>query len=132
MERYADRLEKQVVEILDPHQKGHPITYNHYFTETIQKARKEHAKKDQARQLNAFFKIKPDTGSSYVSPHQGFHTGDLLEALNQRTEADMDRYACSEAVDCMEAYYKVSANVNSPAKTKFARISVQKPIEIRL
>ena len=118
MERYADQLESKVTEILRPHQKGHPITYNHYFTETIQKARKEHAKKDQARQLNAFFKIKPDMGSSHVSSHQGFHTGDLLEALNQRTEADMDRYACSEAVDCMEAYYKVSTEVNPPNKSR--------------
>ena len=121
MERYADRLEVKVAEILDPHQKGHPITYNHYFTETIQKARQEHAKKDQARRLNAFLKIKPDMGSSYVNPHQGFHTGDLLEALNQRTEADMDRYACSEAVDCMEAYYKVSTNVNSSCKKEICQ-----------
>lgn len=119
--RYADRLTKKVAEILDPHQKGHPITYNHYFTETIQKARKEHAKKDQARQLNAFFKIKPDMGSSYISPHQGFHMGDLLEALNQRIEADMDRYACSEAVDCMEAYYKVSAKVISSCKDEICQ-----------
>lgn len=108
MERYAHQLERKVAEILRPHQKGHPITYNHYFTETIQKARKEHAKKDQSRQLNAFFKINPEMGSCYVDTHQGFHTEDLLNALSQQTEADMDRYACSEAVDCMEAYYKVS------------------------
>jgi len=115
MEKYTAQLERKVEEIIRPHQQGHPITYNHYFTETIQKARQEHAKKDQARQLNAFFKIKPDMGSSYVQ-HGGFHTGQLLEALNQRTEADMDRYACSEAVDCMEAYYKVGTRRQSPSK----------------
>ena len=113
MEKYADRLKSKVAEILCPHQKGHPITYNHYFTETIQKARKAHAKKEQARQLNAFFKLKPELGSTLINAHQGFSTGDLLEALNQRTEADMDRYACSEAVGCMEAYYKVSAKHRS-------------------
>jgi len=118
MERYADQLERKVAEILRPHQKGHPITYNHYFTETIQNARKEHAKRDQIRQLNVFFKIKPEKGSSYVDHHQGFYTEALLEALNQRTEADMDRYACSEAVDCMEAYYKVSTEVNLPNKSR--------------
>jgi len=63
MEKYAAQLERKVKEIIRPHQHGHPITYNHYFSETIQKARQEHAKKDQARQLNAFSKIKPDTGS---------------------------------------------------------------------
>jgi len=115
MEKYAAELRRKVMEIMRPHQKGHPITYNHYFTETIQKARQEHAKKDQARQLNAFFKIKPDMGPSYVHP-QSFHTGELLDALNQRTEADMDRYACSEAVDCMKAYYKVGTRRQSTPK----------------
>ncbi len=129
MEMYAAQLERKVAEIMRPHQKGHPITYNHYFTETIQKARQEHAKKDQARQLNIFFKIKPDMGSSYVINHQGFYTGELLEALNQRNEADMDRYACSEAVDCMEAYYKVSTVVNHPRKTFVASIFVEKPLQ---
>ncbi len=57
-------------------------------------------------------------GSSYVDNHQGFYTGELLEALNHRTEADMDRYACSEAVDCMEAYYKVSTEVNPPNQSR--------------
>lgn len=31
----------------------------------------------------------------------------LLESLTHSTAADMDRYACSEAIDCMKAYYKV-------------------------
>lgn len=115
MEKYAAQLERKVKEIIRPHQQDHPITYNHYFIETIQKARQEHAKKNQARQLNAFFKIKPDTSSSYVQ-HGDFHIGQLLKALNQRTEADMNRYACSEAVDCMEAYYKMGTRRQSPFK----------------
>jgi hypothetical protein len=97
----------KVSEIMRPHQKGHPITYNHYFTETIQKARQEHEKKNMIRPLNAFFKLKLQTTSFYI-PSQTFNTADLLDALTQRTEEDPDRYACSEAVDCMEAYYKVS------------------------
>ena len=123
MERYTNQLERRVAAILRPHQKGHPITYNHYFTETIQKARREHENKNQARQLNAFFNINPETGSDYVNTHRGFHTEELLNTLSQQTEADMDRYACSEAVDCMEAYYKVSTEVirhksRSPSKVR--------------
>lgn len=112
MERYSKQLETKVQEIIRPHQEGHPITYNHYFTQTIQKARQEHAKKDQARRLNAFFQIRPEMGSSFVRAHQGFNTGDLVDALNPPNEADMDRFACSEAVYCMEAYYKVRAIIN--------------------
>ena len=115
MERYSKQLEMKVQEIIRPHQEGHPITYNHYFTQTIQKARQEHAKKDQARRLNAFFKIRPESGPSYVNSHHGFNTGELLDASNQPTEADMDRFACSEAIYCMEAYYKVRAVINRVA-----------------
>jgi len=32
----------------------------------------------------------------------------LVNALTLRTEPDMNRFACSEALDCMEAYYKVA------------------------
>jgi hypothetical protein len=31
----------------------------------------------------------------------------LLDALMEHNDPDMNRYACSEALDCMEAYYKV-------------------------
>ena len=50
------------------------------------------------------------------TPSWFWDTGQLLKALNQRTEADMDRYACSEAVDCMEAYYKVGTRRQSPSE----------------
>lgn len=62
-----------------------------------------------ARRLNAFFKLRPDAHGSYIQP-QVLNTGDLLDALTKQTEENMDRYACSEAVDCMEAYYKVSCD----------------------
>lgn len=39
--RYRDMTAKVVVELLMPHQKGHPITHNHYFTETIQNMREK-------------------------------------------------------------------------------------------
>jgi hypothetical protein len=49
----------KVSEIMRPRQKGHPITYNPYFTDIIQEARQEHLKKNMIRSLNAFFKLKP-------------------------------------------------------------------------
>jgi len=46
MKKYVAQLERKVKKIIWPYQHSHPITYNHYFSETIQKARQEHAKKD--------------------------------------------------------------------------------------
>ena len=107
-EKSSFSLQEKVAEIILPHQSGHPITYNHYFTETIQKAREERDQKDLTQRVNSFFGLPPDAGPSKVDRFHGLDTGRLLNALSQSTEADMDRHACSEAVDCMEAYYKVS------------------------
>lgn len=86
MEWHAEQLKSKVEEILRPHRKGHAITYNHYFTENVQKAREDYAKRVQARRVNTF-------GTSDA-------------------DAAMDRCTCSEAVDCMQAYYKVIAVVD--------------------
>ena len=99
-------LHTKVSEVLEPHQRGHAITYNHYFTETIQKARKEHDEKEQARRVRAFFKAHPNDDSIYVN--QLVEVSKLVGSLGISSEADMDRYACSEATYCMQAYYKAS------------------------
>ncbi|KAH7028256.1 dynamin family protein [Macrophomina phaseolina] len=101
-------LQNKIREILRPHQRGHPITYNHYFLETVQKARKEHSRKEQAKKINAFFRHK---GSDSECIYREFTTGDLLQALSPQMEVDMDRFACSEAMQCMNAYYKVAMKV---------------------
>lgn len=100
-------LGEMVSSILEPHQRGHPITYNHYFTSNIQKAKASHRKDWIARQLTSFFGILTGVGTTV---NKSFQLDALLEALNKNVEADMDEYACSEAIDCMQAYYKVSSS----------------------
>ncbi|KAG7286499.1 hypothetical protein NEMBOFW57_008810 [Staphylotrichum longicolle] len=39
MDKRWMQLEAKLQELMTPYQKGHPITYNHYFTETIQNVR---------------------------------------------------------------------------------------------
>jgi hypothetical protein len=93
-------------ELLKPQQSGHPITYNNYFTESVQKARQEHYQRSVREKLKAFFALNypksPSSEWSYI-----FRMDDLIEALGVQTEDDMERFACSEAIDCMQAYYEV-------------------------
>lgn len=105
MADHTDRLEKRIAEIMRPHLTGHPITYNQYFTDTIQKARQEHFRKDQAAHLNDFFGLAPEKADGWVNKE--FSMRKLLEALPQRDQENMDEFACSEATDCMLAYYNV-------------------------
>ena len=105
-ESCVEKLRGKVEEVLWPHQHGHPITYNHYFTDTIQKARRDHAKNQQSKILHAFFD-KRSRSVTYSPALSDIDIEKLLEALNPEPEGSMDRFACSEATYCMEAYYKV-------------------------
>ncbi len=98
-------LSTKTAELLKPHQKGHPITYNHYFTEALQKVRNERSKDEYTRIITDFFGTS-SLNSVYLNQHRDLRP--LVTALVERTEPDMNRFACSEALDCMKAYYKVA------------------------
>ncbi|KAL8888174.1 MAG: hypothetical protein Q9215_004354 [Flavoplaca cf. flavocitrina] len=99
----------KVAEVLEPHRRGHAITYNHYFTDTVQKARNEHQQEEQARRLRDSFGVGPNQDVFYAK--QSYKVSELVESLAGTTQEDMDRYACSEATYCMKAYYKVAMKV---------------------
>ncbi len=106
MDRKLREMSQKLDEILTPYKTSHPITYNHYFTETIQKVRGKRHEEEIARRLRRFLGHEEDTTLDSVSVKNA-PMPSLLSALTSSTEADMDRYACSEILDCMEAYYKV-------------------------
>lgn len=97
-------LKSKTGEILGPHQTIHPITYNHYFTGTIQNVRKERERARVTRVLLNFF---------HVTKLDCYSCGDvdlrnLAKLLVDDTvQLDMHRFAASEALDHMDAYYKV-------------------------
>ena len=100
-----DSSMQKTEDLLAPHRKSHPITYNHYFTETLQKIRNERKEDELAKSLTKYF-----GESEYTSNTQELVTlniKNLKSRLMQDTERDMNNFACSEALDCMEAYYKV-------------------------
>jgi GTP-binding protein EngB required for normal cell division len=97
-------LNAKTTELLTPHQKSHPITYNHYFTEALQKVRSERSMDEYTTIIKDFFGVS-SLESAYLNRHYDLRR--LVATLVQHTEPDMNRFACSEALDCMEAYYKV-------------------------
>ncbi|KAK2067303.1 hypothetical protein P8C59_001056 [Phyllachora maydis] len=93
-----DLMEK-TAEIVRPHLDGHPITYNHYLTETIQKKQSERLRKALEKQLAC---ISDRMKYEDVTPEQ------IMEAIHPVTEPDMNTYSANMATDVMEAYYKVA------------------------
>ena len=107
MDGLKQALEQKAANVLDPHQRGHPITYNHYLIGNIQKAKEMHNKRRLEETISSFFNILgPITWSHKLNGT--YNLRGLLDQLTASTEVDMDRYACSEAIDCMQAYYKVA------------------------
>lgn len=100
-------LEDAVGVVLEQTVKGHPITYNHYLTDNIQKLRAERQTALLTRKLDQFFGTNTAAGHTWCED-KSFDVKSLLQTLTQSTIADMDRYACSEATDVMRAYYKAS------------------------
>ncbi|KAK3991117.1 P-loop containing nucleoside triphosphate hydrolase protein, partial [Cladorrhinum sp. PSN332] len=115
MQKMRKDIDAKLTELLFPHQTGHPITYNHYFTETLQKIHRTRTAVDVRRTLNQFFGNL--LGGAAISDEQvhfrnagsyPINLVDLERALTKKTEPDMDRYAAIEAMDCLDAYYKVA------------------------
>ncbi|OXV08191.1 hypothetical protein Egran_04046 [Elaphomyces granulatus] len=100
-----DCLKAKTAELLIPHKTSHPITYNHYFTENLQKVQSKWCEDEYTEIIQKFLGV-PSLKSVHLGSHKDFRP--LVTALMRRPEPDMNRFACSEALDRMEAYYKVA------------------------
>ncbi|KXX73142.1 Interferon-induced GTP-binding protein Mx [Madurella mycetomatis] len=106
MKIILEEMRDKTTELLKPHQNGHPITYNHYFTETLQSIRRERRRKEPERILCRFFGLS--SLESRVNLGNYYNLQHLANSLAESTEPDLKRFAASEALDCLDAYYKVA------------------------
>lgn len=100
IDQISRKAGEKLNEILEPHQKGHPITYNHYFTETIQNARRKFLESDVRNLFDNHFK----DSRVAVSKDEVRRLASSIASVNI---ANVDDFASSEILLCMEAYYKV-------------------------
>ncbi|GJC90452.1 interferon-induced GTP-binding protein Mx [Colletotrichum liriopes] len=104
MDNILVALHAKTSDVLKAHQHIHPITYNHYFTETIQKVRADRRRSECASAVMRFFGVKT-LGEYSVSSVDLSKLVDTV--VGSTTEPDMNQFAASEALDHMDAYYKV-------------------------
>lgn len=108
MKVVSNALSEKVDEVLRPHLFGHPLTFNHYFIDNIQKKRSDETRKALANKLAAFFGKDPEAELESDRIYDGkFNIRALLDSLVLKTEVEFDRFARVEATNAMEAYYKV-------------------------
>lgn len=93
----------ELVKICDD-EEMQPITYNHYFTDNLQKARQNSMKHQIEKVLN-------QTMNSWGNLHVSNTSGDramLLSSLQKQIEVNIDQQACDEAFTALSSYYKVA------------------------
>ena len=106
LSQLLESLKEKTTELLNPRQRSHPITYNQDFSESLQKLRNERNQNEYSNIVQQSLGVSSLHSSHYCNRNHDLRQ--LVTNLVQRTEPDMNRFACSEALDCMEAYYKVS------------------------
>uniref|UniRef100_A0A093UMF5 Interferon-induced GTP-binding protein Mx2 n=1 Tax=Talaromyces marneffei PM1 TaxID=1077442 RepID=A0A093UMF5_TALMA len=84
----------------------HPITYNHYYTDNIQKARLDRSKKDLKESMDNA--IHEDWNGKFHVSNSEFEIKKLLNSLQNRVIVDMTEQACADARTDLAAYYKVA------------------------
>jgi Na+-translocating ferredoxin:NAD+ oxidoreductase RnfC subunit len=88
----------------------HPITYNHYYTTTIQKMRqnkqREALKKAQFRAEVSVYSNNDTTSKRYLDP------ATMEAAMENSIILDMDKFSAEEALDLQRAFYKVGDRVH--------------------
>ncbi|KAJ5533419.1 dynamin GTPase [Penicillium frequentans] len=83
-----------------------PITYNHYYTDNIQKARNDQSKhRIQESMHNA---IENDWNGKFHVNNSADNIEKLVTSLQRQVVVDMTEQACSEAQNDLAAYYKVA------------------------
>ncbi|KAF4471346.1 Interferon-induced GTP-binding Mx [Fusarium albosuccineum] len=97
-------LNEKAKVLLNQHQEGHPITYNHYFTDTLQKIRMERQKSEISRKICTYFQVD----SLSLRSGMNINLKALVDHLAGSVESDMNKFAALEVLDFLEAYYKVA------------------------
>lgn len=83
-----------------------PITYNHYYTDNIQKSRSDQSKRKIHDSMHNA--IERDWNGKFHVSNSSVEIDKLVTSLQDRVIVDMTKQACSEAQNDLSAYYKVS------------------------
>lgn len=98
--------------------KLYPMTYNHYYTTTMQKLRSQRAEKRleeriaKATSQSTYYELGSSVKSSYIPVAIDRIDKTMLKGLcSEQITQNMDENSCTDALDCLHAYYKVASNI---------------------
>lgn len=100
-----------------------PITYNHYFTDNVQRLRNDGCKQRLRKSIKAA--VDEDWNGRFHFANNSDDMEKLIQGLQGRVVVNMVDQACSDAHTDLDAYYKVDtlssyndSNVNIPHRLR--------------
>lgn len=91
---------------------SYPINYNHYYTDTINKRRQERQKEVLTKCIEAAStRNAVESFDGTVANTTNIDTEQVIASFHRDNNADMEKFACEEALDCLFAIYKVSVHI---------------------
>lgn len=106
---WLDNAENLAVEELDKlidDERRVPLTYNHYYTDNVQKDRLKN-QRVAVREAIDVVTQRDWNGKLHIS-NQSEDINRFVSAIESRITVDMDEQACKEALIQLQAYYKVA------------------------
>lgn len=88
----------------------HPITYNHYFTDTVQKLQQKRllcSVEKLAEEATVKVDEKTWMGGPEYETKRFIHPDRFHKRLPKVIERDMDKFSAEQALDAHDVYYKV-------------------------
>nr|POF13789.1 interferon-induced gtp-binding protein mx2 [Quercus suber] len=99
MEKMQKAMEVRLMEYMLEFSR-HPITYNHYLTETVQAVKQKRDREDAVDRLRQILRSRPTLSS---------HDVDLIvDAVLPKSKPNMDDLGAQDLADYATAYYKVA------------------------
>ncbi|KAL7922195.1 P-loop containing nucleoside triphosphate hydrolase protein [Trichoderma austrokoningii] len=95
---------KELARLIEDEQRA-PLTYNHYYTDNVQRARAEAEKKVTGDKIRAAL---TNQGKTYGSGSINVDMVKIVAAVGSNITVDMDEQACNNAVIELRSYYKVA------------------------
>lgn len=96
LDELGEDLDKALELVLEVSHSFHPITYNHYLTDTVQNAQKTRQKEKMSELISAC-----------TSKKGHFEPQSLMVHLETHPIVNMEDFASDLAIDYLQAYYKV-------------------------
>jgi len=110
LRRRRERAIEELRRILED-KRDFPATYNHYYTDNIQKARTQRMQNDLTKSIEAATRHErmPGCNSSHTSA--SVDVAAAIDHFQGQVDLDMQRYSCEEALDCLLSMSKVRSSL---------------------